>query len=395
MTSKKLLLFIHGLGGDNTNWGAFPQLIDADIEIASVYDHICFSYRTDKVPGLGYLRTLLSKFIPSLSPTIQRIQRIAELLGTNIKTQYVDYSEIVLVCHSMGGLVAQKYLTDVIRKKQPTKVTKMLLYAVPNTGSDLAKIVKIICLANRQVQQLTSNSEFLETLNQDWHTLECDKQVETLYVAGMHDIIVDRQSAGRYWGQDIEVVEKDHKTIVKPLDAKDLSFLILKRFVLSTSKTIASPLDKKVIIDIGKITLPGNSLKNAEVRFTLTNALFDSVKITSVKLTIVRCEEYSIPGTQYVAAPVDEHFLYANMTPNIHEYELFERHHILHQNESDGFFLKIDADEGFIYTMKLIASYHPLGNMESLHTANSNEFIVPYPIKTIEGLKKLLNDNNE
>jgi len=51
---------------------------------------------------------LLSFFM--LSGNLPIMKEIAEGLRTELRIRYVDYEEIYLVIHSMGGLVARKYL---------------------------------------------------------------------------------------------------------------------------------------------------------------------------------------------------------------------------------------------------------------------------------------------
>ncbi|MCP4546794.1 MAG: hypothetical protein GY835_10065, partial [bacterium] len=80
--------------------------------------------------------------------------------------------EVILVCHSMGGLIARQYIMEEIRrlKGNPELLDKMLvkrvlLFATPNLGADLARLGRHISNRQEQIPQLVPNCEFLENLN--------------------------------------------------------------------------------------------------------------------------------------------------------------------------------------------------------------------------------------
>ena len=133
----------------------------------------------------------------------------------------------------MGGLVAKKYLIDEIRiyQRSKLKVKKLLLFAVPNNGSDLALISKLY--PHQQIEQLNKSSDFMESLNNDFITTKIEKYVDTKYVIGLEDEIVDKRSSQAIWAnKKIEAIHKGHINIIKPIDENDLSFVVFKNFVL-------------------------------------------------------------------------------------------------------------------------------------------------------------------
>jgi pimeloyl-ACP methyl ester carboxylesterase len=225
-SEKTLVLFIHGLGGSGEEtWDKFPQFLRQDEEFARKYEIAFFSYPTMLV------RTIFSRKAPS-------IQELAAGLRTQIENRYAEFPSVVLVCHSLGGLIARKYLLDEFKAKRQTRVKGIVLFAVPNNGADLAGVANVISWRHRQVRQLCRGSDLIELLNEDWYTMGLPKVVRAKYVTGTQDRVVDRFSARATWGNpDVDtVIGKGHRDIVTPERANDDVVIILKRFL----KTLAN-----------------------------------------------------------------------------------------------------------------------------------------------------------
>jgi len=75
----------------------------------------------------------------------------------------------------------------------------------------------------------------IDELNEVWFTLKVGEKVRVKYVVAAQDKVVDEISARSFWGNpDVEVLaDRGHRNCVKPSKPSDLSFLILKNFVLS------------------------------------------------------------------------------------------------------------------------------------------------------------------
>jgi len=190
---------------------------------------------------VGFFEYPTSLFRLPFSTKAPRIGNLAEGLRSQIENRYSRYESITLVCHSLGGLVARKYLVEEARKRRPWKVDKLLLFAVPNEGSQLAPIATQISWRHNQLVQLCRNSEFLDDLNRDW--ADVDKEgLEVVCVVGSQDRVVDKHSAARLCGADnVEtILDADHRSIVKPRTSADLAFLILRRVVLGPAQIFVS-----------------------------------------------------------------------------------------------------------------------------------------------------------
>lgn len=213
---RKLVLFIHGLGGTaNGTWQRFPELIREDTELKELYDVRTFEYSS------GAIGSKPSLAICSVS------------LKTEIETRYAEYSDIALIAHSQGGLVARYYIAERLNSSQPLRVSRLLTFATPHQGSGFATLLKHIPLTSKQAEDLDPNSEFLHSLGVAWGQAKADRRVITEYVGAADDAIVGAVSAMGPWSPSYQVVGGvGHRAIVKPATSGCTSFLILKKFLL-------------------------------------------------------------------------------------------------------------------------------------------------------------------
>lgn len=94
--ATQLLVFVHGLGGHPVRtWGLFPELIRTDSALSGAWDVNLFSFPSSPIR----IRFLASA---------PRLQLLADGLRTELDTRHPEAERIVLVCHSLGGLVARE-----------------------------------------------------------------------------------------------------------------------------------------------------------------------------------------------------------------------------------------------------------------------------------------------
>ena len=221
---KTRIIFVHGLGGDQLTWGKFPNLLlkDSDLDVSIDF----MEYPT---PFLGI------KLSYMFQQKYQAIEDLAKSLKTLIDERHQDADEIILVGHSMGGLVIRKYLLEERVAERQTKVSKAVLYAVPNRGNGHATILKEFSpFRNPHLWQLSKYSDFIKQLNESW----CRSKVEdytdiTVVVAGNDKVVTVDSAEGVF--QHLEpkqIAAKGHLDVVKPTSFTDLSFLILKNAIL-------------------------------------------------------------------------------------------------------------------------------------------------------------------
>lgn len=209
------VVFVHGLGGAATKtWGQFLELIRGDRALGA-WKTATYSY-----PSSIFAHPFFK---------LPRIQLIADGLRSELNSRHAA-SDLVLVCHSLGGLVARRYLVDEVEAGSSLRVKQLVLFATPNDGAGLAQVARYIAPWNRQLLQICRDSDFLERLNADWFRLNMDNLVEVRCIVGGRDGAVSEYSAKGLWGKDrVEtVIDAKHRDIVKPIDTADLRFRLLK-----------------------------------------------------------------------------------------------------------------------------------------------------------------------
>lgn len=222
----KKVVFVHGLGGDlNKTWGKFPELIDSDSDLGC--RSVTYGYDAFYWPFIGSSASL---------------HNIAEGLESEIRLNCEEDEELILVGHSLGGLVIKKFLANQIinKNKHNFNIKKVCFYAVPHEGSGLSEIRKLIGWRNQQLKVLAKDSKYIEEFNDIWDALGAKDKFEFLSVIGSKDSIVTSSSSkSLFRGSDIITLnEKGHINIVKPKDSNDSSYKALKKFILSKESII-------------------------------------------------------------------------------------------------------------------------------------------------------------
>ncbi|WP_319584735.1 hypothetical protein [uncultured Pseudodesulfovibrio sp.] len=222
---KELLLFIHGLGGNaDSTWGSFKDLLSDDEDIRKRYDIAFFEYRT----SIGL------KFWIRGAPG----QVLADALKSEIELRYSTYERITIVAHSLGGLIAKRFILDRLKYDQRLPVFRILFYATPHSGSQLASIAKYVSFMNRHLKQLCKKSDFVDLLNREWAQID-SSGVKKLYCIGGDDAIVSPRNAAENWGNNyITVGNKGHRSLVKPTSHDDLSYIALKKFICGDPESL-------------------------------------------------------------------------------------------------------------------------------------------------------------
>jgi len=252
----KLILFIHGFKGSGpTTFGSFPDFIRNDPEIA--VDHNVETYDYD---------SSLSKI--GGSPTIDQV---ASDLKTKLETSYRPYKEIVIVAHSLGGLVTRRTIADILLEESQSgtrlRIKRVVYFSSPHLGALAAKLGSIAATAisgaissipqggpiktivkaavglgpSAQVQGLAYDSTFLLNLMKDEAAVRASERVNATFVLGGKDWVVGPTSAmGPGGATNYKViVEADHFSIVKPSSAKDTAVEIVRQAVLNRNVAAA------------------------------------------------------------------------------------------------------------------------------------------------------------
>ena len=256
---KNLIIFIHGFKGGIKTWIrkdkrlSLLNYLESERDISDHYDFAVFDYFT-KVTEIFSKIAFLLKFV-GIDITSRKnltIKSIGDLLKSEIDYNCKQYEKIVLIAHSMGGLVAKSYILDELNSGRKLKAGMYISLAVPHSGSDYATFGSII-VNHPQINALRSLSEQIHSMHQGW-VKQKDHLPITLYFQAKNDQIVPETSSIAIDGRDLEIVysDDDHFSIVAPKNEKSVVISAIKEsciFYNKTSVRITSSSSTKSISD--------------------------------------------------------------------------------------------------------------------------------------------------
>ena len=257
---QKLLIFIHGLTGSTATWKyedgtkTVYNYLQENPNITQNYDFGIFDYYS-KIENLssGFTQTIKAFLKRELGSRNSAqfnlpINEIAHLLETEIDERCQAYQEIVLIGHSMGGLVSKAYICQQLEKQKLLKITHFVSLAVPHRGSDLATYAKNV-INSPQIKDLKPLENTINQLNDLWLAHATDLP-PTKYFQGKFDTVVLPASAISYDVRtdiDISYVPHDHFSILTP-PANDITLLSIANFLLMPSKKKAHSTNPLTVI---------------------------------------------------------------------------------------------------------------------------------------------------
>lgn len=235
-SSKKLIVFVHGIFGDPTSsWTnqegvSWPDLIKNDERFL---DFTVATYRYDT---------------PFLHRT-SNIEEIAErlLLQLEDRSIFEKFNEVYFIAHSMGGLVIKRVLVSLNRPHQIQKLrtVKAVLYiSTPAQGANLAEVGSWLS-ANPQLRDMrpADLNSFLQGLENQWQNLIRDRGAppfpqsfcayETKPTHGI--VTVNRVYATTHCDQNPLPVDENHSNIAKPSNRESDIYVWARARILETS----------------------------------------------------------------------------------------------------------------------------------------------------------------
>ena len=128
------VIFVHGFTSSPVCWNTFHERLKADPEVMSQgFRFLFYKYPTK------FLELKVTKRIPS-------IKECGAGLGDFIENEAQD-GQLMLVGHSMGGLVIQSYLAGKIAGERGTdleRIRSVIMFATPNRGATILTSVRKI-----------------------------------------------------------------------------------------------------------------------------------------------------------------------------------------------------------------------------------------------------------
>ena len=236
-----LLLFVHGIFGDTVGtWSrgsveeGLPYRILARREFAHGFDAFAFGYPTSTIKAGSF-----------------SIPEAAKALATeiNFRSFTAKYKQIVIVAHSMGGLVALETLTTFpdIRARVPLVVT----FGTPYDGAQLAELGQRVLdnpALTDMIQREVGNS-LLSSLAGRWKAAKTTGGATTTVICAYEKVplpgiglVVAETSASALCDLGADAIAEDHIGIIKPDGPEHQSIKVLTN-ALRTVKKAASVMD--------------------------------------------------------------------------------------------------------------------------------------------------------
>ena len=260
---RNLIIFVHGFTGDNRTWlntqkTSFPNMILDENEINNNFDVAYFNYYTKLIslPKLNLAKRLFQSFW-SKKLTMKNIDiiELGEFLKSEIHYKCSKYDSIIIIAHSMGGLVAKSYILSEYETDKLSKVKLFLSLAVPHNGSDWASYGQVI-FNNIQISDLKPLSKTIVSLNSKWIKLGTNAP-KTVYFYGQHDDAVKKESAVAYDVDKQTTVSCDdnHISIAKPEKKDKINYVAVRKHLIDfiNDNNLQHNLEVKEFIDQGQL----------------------------------------------------------------------------------------------------------------------------------------------
>lgn len=234
------VVFVHGLWSSQDTWTAFRQALAVDSGTQEVSAH-CFTYDTPVV-----------RLRPDRA--IAQFDDIADQLSTFLRVQIPDDGlPVVLVSHSQGGLIIQRFLARTVQESRGSSLARIkgiVMYACPNNGSGFFLTARrsMWFWRNPQERQLRPyQREVLETQRTVMRAVvqatddsagQWRIPIQT-YGAASDRVVPAREARGVF--PDGGVVDGDHSSVVRPKDREAASYRVLKDVLVNLAPLTSHP----------------------------------------------------------------------------------------------------------------------------------------------------------
>lgn len=238
---KNLVVFVHGFLGGVDTWVnpsgvSFADMLLKNHKIKKHFDFAYAEYFSSifNPVGSGAVMSSLKRKLNFVGIARRNlsISEIGELLTTALKHQCANYENVIIIAHSMGGLVTKACILSEIESLGQSRVKMFLSLAVPHKGSELANSMWAKLTTNPQAFDLKPLSSAVISLNDRW--IKHHNLPRTVYFQAKYDTCVDLNSSIGYEQGEKEIVpcDEDHNTISKPEDNNRIVFKAVENLLL-------------------------------------------------------------------------------------------------------------------------------------------------------------------
>ncbi|MBJ6640873.1 alpha/beta fold hydrolase [Streptomyces sp. DHE7-1] len=232
MSKERLgVVMVHGIRSGPTVWDPLCHLIEQDESLAFVKP-LRFEYAT----GLRRVHPL------RVFPTIDTV---ADSLKEYLETEAGEFSRLILVTHSQGGLVAQRLLARSLGDgagHRLARIRRLIMLACPNEGSEILLSLRRFTFGGRHPQerelrplneQVTATRRVvLRDIVYASTVSERTCPIPVSVYAGESDKVVP-VAAVRSVFPEAAALPGDHSTILKARNADHRTFTTLRRLFVT------------------------------------------------------------------------------------------------------------------------------------------------------------------
>lgn len=228
---RGVIVFIHGLGGDSQEtWRAskdtptFMKLMAEDPDL-SRYDIYTLGYGAQIFSNKG------------------RFETAVQSLKDHLDNKWRDSRHIVIVAHSLGGLVAQHAiaLSDLGSQERLHQTLTFISLATPFRGSEIADLLKNLTTAGSvNMDVLDTKNELSIIGSRYWKKCCADCGGRLVHFAGFEKKsliitpVVNEESANATVGPGFAFgFDGDHFTICKPKDRESKVYQVVRNWIIN------------------------------------------------------------------------------------------------------------------------------------------------------------------
>ncbi|HGS5465687.1 TPA: ABC-three component system protein [Vibrio parahaemolyticus] len=246
------VVFIHGLRGNTDTWvnddgKSLQELLREDdaviAEYCDFFEYNYFSKITEFMNGFVSKHSfgLLSKLpifgsleILSKSKKVRKNKTIGHLasgLESELRARFDDHREIILIGHSMGGLVAKSLILSQLKSGTVDNIKSYISLATPHHGSLQALFLSFS--KNKHITELQPLNEQTMNLEKEWSKNK-SYLPKSRYLVSLDDEVVLPHCAVPNSADEADVFkvnDEDHTSICKPASKNSTSFILIRDFV--------------------------------------------------------------------------------------------------------------------------------------------------------------------
>ena len=223
--ADRLIVFVHGIGGDASTFGDWPQQLKADkthVDIGPPLGDYAIAHITyESGGGTTYTGQELAT-------------QVADVLRRDVTAKY---RHVYVVTHSLGGILVKKALIDLHRPEanqaaQLKSIKAVMFFGTPSDGAKSAKAASLLAGVGLvfgkvadDLRNISSNS-WLQSIEADWKQLYEGRTSANFRVYCAYErlpykgfMIVPQERIDRRCDDATFGFDEDHGSLVEPKSA--------------------------------------------------------------------------------------------------------------------------------------------------------------------------------